>query len=99
MAEIIQRRVGKIILGVYTHVSNPFVYDELRWILLKARLDMRRLMFWWKIISVGDHRLVKKVYTNTKHTTKGWCVYTKQLLEELGLGEKWNDQSVWSKGE
>ena len=51
-AEILQREMGRRILGVKKNTSNAMVYGELGWWSLKERRDMIRLRYWRKIINM-----------------------------------------------
>ena len=94
--EKIQRDMGKRILGLDQSTSNEVVLGELGWWKMKARRDMLRLRYWWKLIQMNGKRLPRKVYDweTRKDTKKTWTNYTRKLLKEIGLEEYWVSQKV-----
>lgn len=63
---------------------------------MRARRDLLRLKYWARILQMGEERLVRQVYEQGRRavqqgTAKAntWCVYTRELLGELGLEEHW----------
>ena len=94
--EKIQRDMGKRILGLDQSTSNEVVLGELGWWKMKARRDMLRLRYWWKLIQMNRKRLPRKVYDweTRKDTKKTWTNYTRKLLKEIGLEEYWVSQKV-----
>jgi hypothetical protein len=57
---------------------------------------MMRLRFWRKILKMGQERLPKKVYEWELRlgVERSWKVYTRELLETLGLGANWDKQKI-----
>ena len=94
--EKLQRNMGKRILGLKESTTNEAVRGELGWWSLKARRDMMRLRFWRKILKMGQERLPKKVYEWELRlgVERSWKVYTRELLETLGLGANWDKQKI-----
>lgn len=94
--EKIQRDMGKRILGLEQSTSNEVILGEMGWWTMKARRDMLRLRYWRKLLKMNRKRIPRQVYDweMGRATQKTWCTYTKGLLTELGLGEKWETQKV-----
>ena len=105
-AEVLQRRAGRMMLGVGDAVANEVVQGELGWWTVKGRLDMLRLMYYAKLTKESSD-LVRGVYECGRNTADSgrrstWCAYTKKLLGELGLEEEWRrrrDRRVEKEGE
>ena len=98
--EKIQRDMGKRILGLEQSTCNEVILGEMGWWTMKARRDMLRLRYWRKLLKMDRKRIPRKVYDweMGRTTKKRWCTYTKSLLMELGLGEKWLNQAVSENG-
>ena len=94
--DILQRDMGKRILGLTESTTNEVVLGELGWWPMKARRDMLRLRYWRKIILMNNERLPKRVYDwELKRKTRNcWTAYTKKILIELGLREAWEKQEA-----
>ena len=72
----------------------------------KARRDEMRLRLWAKLVRMSETRIAKKVYRESRarmereeregklDKTDTWCLYTRDLLKELGLEEAWNEDRV-----
>jgi len=94
--EVLQYSVGRKILRGSKSMSKEFVLGEMGWWNLKARRDLLRLLFWWKICYLSDVRLTKKVYLLSKYLcdvkkVRNWCYVTKNLLVELSLDRFWEN--------
>jgi hypothetical protein len=61
-AEQIQSKVGKILLGLSKNTANEVPRGEFGWLSLKARCDFKQLLYWGKLVTMDDSRLVKQVY-------------------------------------
>jgi len=97
-AEVLQRRAGRMCLGVGQEVPNAAVMGELGWWSMRGRREYLRLVYWGKVVKAGG--VVREVYEEgRRRVDRGearageWCVETKRLLEQVGLGD------VWVKGE
>jgi hypothetical protein len=61
-----------------------------------------RLRYWMRLIEMKDERIPKIVYQESKRRMEEegeeeldtWCRYTKDLLQELGLGEYWVSEKL-----
>ena len=95
-AEKLQRDMGKRILGLMGSTNNEVIQGELGWWTMKARRDMLRLRYWWKILNMGRERLTRRVYEWDLRCSgeKRWTAQTRKLLIELGLGREWERQEV-----
>ena len=97
-AELLQRRAGRMCLGVGQEVPNAAVMGELGWWSMRGRREYLRLVYWGQVVRTGG--VVREVYEEgRRRVARGearageWCVETKRLLEQVGLGD------VWVKGE
>ena len=100
-AELMQRLAGRMCLGVGREVPNVVVRGELGWWTVRARREYLRLSYWGKVVREPVGGMVRDVYEEGRRRVergeagKGeWCVETKRLLGELGLGEVWVTESV-----
>ena len=97
-AEQIQNKVGRILLGLSKYTSGEVARGELGWLSLKARRSFKQLLFWGKLVTMDNSRLVKQVYLECrKHTEnlKGsFCSSVKNTLLELKLGHLWVSEAV-----
>jgi hypothetical protein len=98
MADRIQNKVGRTLLGLFQTTAVEVARGELGWLLLKARRDIKQLKYWGRLVKMTDSRLVKKVYTYCKDcmaTQKGsFCYSVKNILGHLNLGHLWVSEQV-----
>ena len=73
---------------------------------MKARRDMLKMRYWWKLMNMGRERLPRKVYEwelRRKETAqigyRTWTTHTEKLLTEIGLETYWHSQNVNIKQE
>ena len=102
-AERIQREMARMILKCSPKMTNEAVLGELGWWTLKGRRDLLRLKYYGKIMRMGEDRLVKQVYAESrKRLEEGkqskWCADTKAILHNMGMGEAWTKQQ-WTTEE
>lgn len=97
-AERVQLEAGRMILGVTKRVPNVVVRGELGMTTLRARRDIARLLYWWKMVNAANGDVVRDVYRWSRGLSgvNNWCRYTKRLLKELGLEERWEDERLGS---
>jgi hypothetical protein len=98
-AELMQREMGRRILGCSRRMVNEVVLGELGWMTMRGRRKKLRLGFWAKILSMKEERWVKKVYEESRRRyeeegEKNWCSMTHEILKEIGLEEAWEEQEV-----
>jgi len=91
-AELIQRSMGKFILGAPISMTNEAVLGELGWVPLVDRRLGLRLRYWHKLINMREGRLVKEAYEMERERNGKWAKVTKEGLYKLGLGEFWESQ-------
>lgn len=84
-----------------TDVPNEVVEGELGWWSVRGRREYLRLMFWGEIVSGRGSKVVIDVYEEGRRRmregrpgVKEWCVETKRVLEELGMGVVWEKEDV-----
>ena len=81
-----------MILGVSQTTANEVVQGELGWWTVKARLDFLRLVYFGKLTREREG-VVCSVFREAREKAdrgqKGWGLYTKQLMRDLGLEEEW----------
>ena len=65
-AERIQREMARMILKCSPKMTNEAVLGELGWWTLKGRRDLLRLKYYGKIVRMGEDRLVKQVYVESR---------------------------------
>jgi hypothetical protein len=103
--ERLQLAMGKRILRCKPNTSNEVVRGELGWWRMKARRDEARLRYWARLVRMEGNRVPKITYQTSRHRledehkheaeiTDSWCVYTKKLLTELNMGDRWRDERV-----
>jgi hypothetical protein len=102
-AEVLQRKAGRRCLGVGNSVANEVVMGDLGWWSMRARREYLRLVYWGKVVKDRVDGMVGGIYREGRkrieegRAGKGeWCVETKRLLEEIGLGEWWITEEVES---
>ena len=105
-AELIQRKMGRRILRCSKNTPVEVIQGELGWMSLAGRRAMLRLFFWAKILEMSGLSWVKRLYRAGRQQlaadprSKSWCALTRQLLNQLGLGQHWErqvipDMAVW----
>ena len=95
-AEKIQREMGRRILGVKTFTNNEAVLGDLGWWRMKARRDLLKLKYWWKLLKMKSDRLPRKVYVwdSSRKVKRSWSASIEVLLQHLGLQEFWVSQEI-----
>ena len=91
-AERIQREMARMILKCSPKMTNEAVLGELGWWTLKGRRELLRLKYYGKIVRMGEDRLVKQVYVESrKRLEEGkqskWCADTKAILHNIAWGK------------
>ena len=103
--EKLQLGVGRKILRGGRRLTGEVVRGELGWESHRARRDELRLRFWNHLLHLPGSRLARQIYeasrkrldqeeAESKSRTSSWCVYTRDLLTELGLEKHWSAQST-----
>jgi len=99
--EKIQKMAGRMCLGVNKNVPDVVVRGELGWWNVRARREYLRVVYWGKVVRERVGSLVRCVYEEGRKRLRDgragkreWCVETKRLIYELGLGDIWETESV-----
>jgi hypothetical protein len=105
-AERLQRMAGRMILGVGNSVADEVVLGELGWSTIISRFEVKRLKYWWKLVSEKGESRVGKVYEEGRERVQlerakkqEWCWQTRRLLFELGMKDVWENEEVGDKTE
>ena len=77
-AEVIQRKMAKRMLGMKERTNNVVVRGELGWLSMRAERDIKRLLWWYRLLKMPAHRLPRRIYN-----------YERSVWEE-----KWIDGSL-----
>jgi hypothetical protein len=100
-AEVLQRLAGRMCLGVGREVPNEVVTGDLGWWTVQGRREYLRLVYWGKMVRERRGTIVRDVYEvgrrridEGKAKKSEWCVETKRLLEEMGMGGTWRTEEV-----
>ena len=96
-ADRLQKKMGKFFLGVRPSTPDQMVLGDLGWKKLRNRRTILRLRYWKKILGMGDERLTKRAYEEDRKRLwqpGSWSKGTKDILEDLGLGETWEEQDT-----
>jgi hypothetical protein len=100
-AEVMQRMAGRMCLGVGRSVPNAVVMGEMGWWTVRARREFLRVAYWGKVVRERAGSVVRCVYEEGRRRIergvagkREWCVETRRLLVELGLGELWETEDV-----
>jgi Reverse transcriptase (RNA-dependent DNA polymerase) len=98
-AERIQYDMGRRILRCSRGVPSVAVRGELGWWTMRARRDLCRLRFWYKIVGPRRNSLAHDIYQASRerylqHRKSNWCSYTHKLLKELNIEGFWIDDSI-----
>merc|ERR1711860_135254 len=93
-AEILQRKMGRFILGHNHNSNNQIVNQELGWWKLKDRRDYLRIRFWGKIINLESNRIPYQAYRDDINNPEeeNWAQKTKKIMEKWGLEMFWEKQ-------
>jgi hypothetical protein len=70
------------------------VRGEMGWWTLEARRDQLRLGFWRRLVLMDDSRLTKQMYRACRERGGAWAKTTKETLDKLGLGDRWETEDV-----
>jgi hypothetical protein len=99
--EIIERvhlRFCKILLKLQKSTTNVMVYGELGRYPLSLCIKVRMVCFWHKLVNDNSsklsstmYKLLYKRYSNNTNVSK-WLLFTKNILDNVGLGNVWLDQ-------
>jgi hypothetical protein len=93
-ADKVQSEMGRKILRTGKHTCNAAVRGEMGWWTLEARRDQLRLGFWRRLVLMDDSRLTKQMYRACRERGGAWAKTTKETLEKLGLGDRWETEDV-----
>ena len=101
--EKVQLEVGKRLLGVSKKMASVVVRGELGWWSMRAQRDMKRLMYWARLIRMDDSRLVKSVYRIRREKAgkriSDWCTEVHRTLTSIALGHIWDTEEVGSEND
>src|SRR4051794_30069696 len=61
-AEKLQLEAGRRMLRVSSKMANAVVRGELGWWSMKGQRDLKRLVYWARLVRMADNRLAKIVY-------------------------------------
>ena len=79
------------------------VTGELGWSTMKARRDVSRLKFWWKLVNLAPGKLLRQVYATCKpileNERSSWFHGIRELLKELHLEHTWHSEVLGSRRE
>ena len=88
-------------LGVGREVPNEVIEGELGWWSVRGRREYLRLVYWGEIVSGMGSNVVRGVYQEGRRRMKEgrvekkeWCVETRRILEELGMGAEWEREDI-----
>jgi len=95
-AEILQREMGRNLLGHVGNSANESVLGDLGWVNMEDRRDKLRLKFWYKILKMNSSRIPRRIYEadNWENNPRSWNKGTQTVLEKLGLEEFWKNQMI-----
>ena len=97
-AEQVQNKVGKTLLGLCNSTAGEVARGELGWLSLKARRELKQLIYWGKVLKMDDSRLVKRVYLQCKKITDSmrdsFCGSVKRTLGKLKLDHLWSSEAI-----
>jgi hypothetical protein len=60
--ERVQLETGRRILGVGKKTADDVVRGELGWWTMKAQRNMKKLLYWARLVRMDDSRLAKQIY-------------------------------------
>ena len=98
-AERLQRRAGRMVLGVWRSVANEVVLGDLGWWTLEGRRVLLMLVYWGKVVS-ERRGVVWEVYKEGHRVVLegggrgSWVYKVRGVMEEVGLKEEWESQKV-----
>jgi len=103
-ADQIQHAVGRFLLGLRKTSAKEAVRGELGWLSMRARREIKQLIYWGRILLMDDSRLVKRVYRQCKeHTGRlqlaqgSFCHAIRELLASLNLNHLWLSEQIGDK--
>jgi hypothetical protein len=108
--EVVQRDVGRRLLGVAASTPGEFVVKELGWWSMEARCDARRLKYFGRLVRMKESRLVKRLFVARFRVAQGsakedaavvrrrnvsWCTETLAVLRKYNLSA-WINTISWT---
>ena len=79
-------------------MSDAVVRGELGWWTMRAQRDLKRLVYWARLVRMDDTRLVKFVYRQRREQKiqryNDWCSQVRRTLISLKLGHVWESELV-----
>lgn len=97
-AEKLQVEAGRKLLRVSRKMSDAVVRGELGWWTMRAQRDLKRLVYWARLVRMDDTRLVKIVYRQRREQKiqryNDWCSQVRRTLISLKLGQVWESELV-----
>ena len=97
-AEKLQLEAGRRMLRVSSKMANAVVRGELGWWSMKGQRDLKRLVYWARLVRMADNRLAKIVYRQRREQKvqryTDWCSQIRRTLISLNLGHVWETELV-----
>ena len=97
--EQVQADTARRILRCSSMTSRDAMYGDLGWWSLRGRRNLKKLIYWYKLETLENSRLLKKVYlvTAANQKTTSAAMIMKGLLVQYELGHLWdNKQSMFN---
>ena len=91
--EAVQVDMGRRILHCSIMSTKEAIRGDLGFWRLSARRDLKKIMYWFHILSLPDDRLLKQAYLMSKKVFKGhnWAAGVHKILQRYGLLYLWQD--------
>ena len=92
-------RYCKELLGLHKRTPNCMVYGEIGKNKLAKNVTLRMLMFWYKLVHSKMSKVANVLYnfqyalSVRQENSMSWVIKIKNLLDNLGLTEIWNNQA------
>lgn len=83
--EDVQNRASRFYLGVPRGCPLPCLNAEMGWYNTETRWFIAALRFYDRILKMGDERLPKKIFMNTRNNPKSWAGKLRKGMEKYSL--------------
>ena len=96
--EQIQYNMGRRILRCSSMTSKAAIQGDLGFLLLRTRRDLKKLLYWMKIILMDNNRLVKIMYIYSKQQCikfkkVNWVSSLKKIVIKYNIKYLWDDET------
>lgn len=93
--------MAKRILHASSTTCQESLLGELGWFKLQARRNIRKLIYWYHLMTLNNNRIIKQIYLITKNNGKNkihsnssnWAAKIKDILKKYGMDQLYDNNN------